>query len=69
MGYMLKGFCFPTTHSKMVNFCPEMRSGWQKMCFFAKIQDGSHMCDLDIPFLVSALRSTLEGCGMKGIEL
>ncbi len=37
--------------------------------FFAKIQDGSHSCDLDMPFLVSAVRSTLEGYGVKGIDL
>ncbi len=36
---------------------------------FAKIQDGGHPCDLDMPFLGTAVRSTLEGCGVKGIEL
>ena len=37
--------------------------------FFAKIQDGSHTCDLDMPFLGTAVRSTLQGSGVKGIEL
>ncbi len=37
--------------------------------FFAKIQDGGHPCDLYMPFLLSAVRSTLEGYGVKGIEL
>ncbi len=37
--------------------------------FFAKIQDGGHTCDLDMPFLGTAVRTTLEGCGVKGIEL
>ena len=37
--------------------------------FFAKIQDGSHTCDLDMPFLGTAVRTTLVGCGAKGIEL
>ena len=37
--------------------------------FFAKIQDSGHTCDLDMPFLGTAIRTTLEGCGMKGIDL
>ncbi len=37
--------------------------------FFTKSKMAAIPCDLDMPFFVTAIRTTLEGCGVKGIEL